>query len=200
MFVIILTSTIIITDPDMEEEHTTSTCLLCYEEESIFVLPPCNHRHICWKCTLKLVNGSILSCPFCKVSTSTYSGYSRVQVQDTLRQQRLNAHLHLPGHHGIKALLLKSTPASIISEKHFLFLLQRKSSQLHRRTDFLPLRALRIGARDHDFLEKTHLRSASRAILVLHRSIEATSVWRTGSASCPNRFYTTTPLSPSIKK
>lgn len=49
-----------------------STCLLCYEDSEHWVLPPCNHRDICWKCCLKLIDGSIFSCPFCKVHSNIF--------------------------------------------------------------------------------------------------------------------------------
>lgn len=57
-----------------------TTCLLCCDDHSIFVLPPCNHTDICWKCCLKLVDGSIFSCPLCKVMSLKYRTNQKLRV------------------------------------------------------------------------------------------------------------------------
>ena len=49
-----------------------TTCFVCCEDSEYWTLPPCNHTHICWKCCLKLVDGSIFSCPFCKVDLNLF--------------------------------------------------------------------------------------------------------------------------------
>ena len=52
---------------------STTSCHICYEESDVWVMPPCNHDGICWKCSLKLVKNGIFSCPFCKNKSTTQS-------------------------------------------------------------------------------------------------------------------------------
>jgi len=62
-------------------------CLLCCEESEIWIMPPCNHKQICWKCCLKLVEGSIFSCPFCKVQPAPHRTSPSLNLNCSLSPQ-----------------------------------------------------------------------------------------------------------------
>lgn len=129
-----------------------STCLVCYEESEIFVLPPCSHTHICWKCCLKLVEGSIFSCPFCKVfafSSRTTPKPSLTSSSCKTMRWRL-----VPTPPSWRATPFAATYSLRNSEKHLLLLLQLISRQVHWSWDFLSLHSLWISARDPQHAQK----------------------------------------------